>query len=441
MGRKPNSEASRRSLVLGAAGSAIAAACGARAAQGPAAAQAKAPVAIEYAYATDPGVDVVYLKVFEQFEAIQPNIRPKPLHIVGESPITKVLTLAAAGTPPDGSYFLPRWYHEFRSRGLLLELDSFIARDRAFAPQDFYPGQLEYTQFERKQYGVPYISAAMFVYYNKELFSRAGAKLPTQTEREGKWTFDAFLDVARTLTRGAGADRVFGGSIQGTILDLYATFIWPFGGRLWDKDMRRTLLDSRESLEALQWVADLHTRHQFAPTPIEIPALGGRAPGGFNSGRVGMVVLARTFVPSLAEAPFEVGVVPMPKGKASRFVRFISHNAGLFQATKHRQEGWEFIKYFTLREGQLPFLGVRTTDPMRKSIAQSRDYQLLLAPWEDPEVYRTTYQAQRIFRYPVKFSDINNEFVATWNNKVLKGEQGVQEAITSIVPKINTLLQ
>jgi hypothetical protein len=65
----------------------------------------------------------------------------------------------------------------------------------------------------------------------------------------------------------------------------------------------------------------------------------------------------------------------------------------------------------------------------------------MLARWEDADAYRLTYQAQRIFRYPTKFSDINTEFVATWNNKVLKGEQGVQEAITSLVPTINALLQ
>jgi ABC-type glycerol-3-phosphate transport system substrate-binding protein len=134
-------------------------------------------------------------------------------------------------------------------------------------------------------------------------------------------------------------------------------------------------------------------------------------------------------------------MAPMPRGRAGRFVRFISHNAGVFRETKHPQEAWELVKAFTLREGQEAFLAIRTTDPVRKSLGQSREYQQLLAGWEDAEAYRTTYQAQRVFQYPVKFLDINTDFVAAWNTRVLTGEQGVQEAITGLVPRINALLQ
>jgi multiple sugar transport system substrate-binding protein len=440
----PGARLSRRACLrrLTAAGPGVVAvaACG-RETEPPGAAPAKEPVTVEYAYATDPGVDVVYLQVFERFQAAQPAIKVRPLHIVGEDPTTKVLTLTAAGTPPDGSYFLPRWYHEFRSRGMLRELDSFIAKDRAFAAPDFYAGQLEYTQFERKQYGVPYISAATLVYFNAELFGRAGARTPAQLEREGRWTFDTFLDAARALSSGAGAERIFGGAIQATILDFYAGFIWPFGGDLWTQDLKRTLLDSRDSLAGLQWVADLHTRHLAAPIPPEISALGGRTPGGFASGRVGMVVLARTFVPTLSDVSFPLGMAPMPRGRAGRHVRFISHNAGVFQASQHPQEAWELVKSFTLQEGQEAFLAVRTTDPVRKSLGQSREYQQFLASWEDAEAYRTTYQAQRVFPYPVRFLDINAGFVAAWNTRVLTGEQGVQEAVTGLLPQINALLQ
>ena len=59
-------------------------------------------------------------------------------------------------------YEATRLFERYADRGMLLELDPFIAKDRAFAAPDFYPGQLEYTQFERKQYGVPSIALSQF---------------------------------------------------------------------------------------------------------------------------------------------------------------------------------------------------------------------------------------------------------------------------------------
>ena len=171
----------------------------------------------------------------------------------------------------------PRDYHAWLNAGALLPLDDRLKKERQNVP-DLLPTALEYWNRDGKLWAVPYNLSVQNLYFNRDLFARQGLKTPEQHEKDGTWTWETYLDLARRLTTGSGGDKVFGAVWRAANLDILLGTIWPFGGDLWDKAMTRTLLDSKEAVEAVQFTADLHSRYGVSPTDDEWTQFAARPP-------------------------------------------------------------------------------------------------------------------------------------------------------------------
>lgn len=64
---------------------------------------------------------------------------------------------------------------------------------------DYNPGVLSVMESGDTLYGLPYDTATMFLYYNADLFEKAGVDLPTND-----WTIGDFEDAAKTITAKTG---------------------------------------------------------------------------------------------------------------------------------------------------------------------------------------------------------------------------------------------
>ena len=127
--------------------------------------------------------------------------------------------------------------------GALLPLDAHLRKDKTTAP-DILPNLWGYFEQDGKQYYLPNNSAPHALYYNRSLFQQRGLKLPEQYEREGRWTWDAFLDVSKQLVATGGEPKVWAIDWFWANLDVQLAFLWPMGGDLWDKAAQHTLLDT-----------------------------------------------------------------------------------------------------------------------------------------------------------------------------------------------------
>lgn len=116
---------------------------------------------------------------------------------------TKIKTAMAANEAPDVFF---SWSYKkaqpFVDAGRVLALDEYL--DEATLAS-IKPGMLAGMTFNDKIYGLPYDSYALFLFCNKELFEKAGAKVPT--------TFDELLDAADKL-RAAGIAPLINGGKQ-----------------------------------------------------------------------------------------------------------------------------------------------------------------------------------------------------------------------------------
>ena len=94
-------------------------------------------------------------------------------------------------------------YSAMVNKNQLEPLDSFISKDGV--KLDAYSGTVEQYKVNDKLYALPFRSDFWVLYYNKDIFDKAGIAYPTN---DMTWT--QYEELARKLTSGEGADRVYG---------------------------------------------------------------------------------------------------------------------------------------------------------------------------------------------------------------------------------------
>jgi len=385
----------------------------------------------------DAGFDVLMQRNISLFEAAQPKVKVKGSDdsgLGGLGQTQKVLTQLAAGTPPDITYFTTKQFPSYTSINALLELDPYINKDRDINYKDIYPILVEYSIHKSKVYGLPYLFGGMFVAFNKTMFLKKGVKTPDQYEKEGNWTWETLLQVARQLTGGTGDDATFGFNPPFvTGIDVSNTWMWPFGAEFFDKEMKRSLLTSPQSTTAHQWMGDLYTRHRVAPRPGDLPRIH------VDSGRIGMQTGIRLVWVTFDRADFEKGMAPIPRGPAGRIVRGTPHSSGVLKITRHPEAAYEFVKFLTTADPQRTWMGWPGGVPVRKSIAESGEFEKGLRPWENAAVYRESFKQVRVTRLPLKAWDMD-PLLTTAQGKIRSGELSAGAALTEIKGQWESLL-
>jgi len=329
----------------------------------PAAAQAR----ISFMVFGDAAEKAAYEKLVAEFTRRVPAVHVSLVHIPGQGDYRKRLGVDfAAGTPADVILLSYRRYAAFAAKGVLEPLGPYLARSAVIAERDFYPQAVEAFRWQGVLACVPQNLSSLVVYYNKDLFARAGLRPPAED-----WTWDDFLQAARALTPAGGERRAQHG--LGTEVSLFrlAPFVWQNGGALVDdpRAPTRLALDTPAAREALQWFVDLQRRHRVAPDAIE--EHGESSEGRFLNGRLGMLLNSRRGVPTYRTITrFDWDVAPLPRRR---------QRAGILHAdaycmpksVRDKAAAWAFIEYASSPEGQRTLAASGRTVPSLRAVAES----------------------------------------------------------------------
>jgi len=277
------------------------------------------------------------------------------------------------------------------------------------------------------------------IYFNKALFEKNGLKTPDQLDKEGKWTWDTYLDTARKITTGQADNKIWGAPWTNETLDIQLGYIWPMGGDLWDKEVKSTLLDRPDSLTAIQFQADLTAKYGVSPNADEQKVLPRSTGGALAVQRGGMEVLTNDVLALFVNEPFPKGHAPMPKGKAGRVIRGIAVGLGLMKGSKNQDAAWEYALFQSGQEGEQIMLRRNLTLPWRKSSSNSTDFTKSLQPWESVAVYNDALKNLRPTVYPLAFGEIRKLYGAY--KQVRAGTQIAAPAMSAIKDQINTRLR
>lgn len=143
--------------------------------------------------------------IIAQFNAENPNIEVV-LHVVPDNADTQTkLDVMMMGSSDidvvqiaDGQQFAKA------KNGLLRNIDDFIAKDNIDMKANF-GGTEAWAKFEGSYYCYPRHNSVGAVFYNKDMFDEMGIPYPADD-----WTYSEYAELAKKLTHGTGADKVYG---------------------------------------------------------------------------------------------------------------------------------------------------------------------------------------------------------------------------------------
>jgi len=229
------------------------------------------------------------------------------------------------------------------NENLIAPLDEYID----FSSGVYSNGQ-EVSVWKGKHYGINFASLQLgqFLFYNKTMLADEGLPDPYELMKTGQWTWEAFLDIVKGTTKDTNGDNVIDcWGIEGNYTTLYNNFLCTNNGDYIAEEgnQYKLVLDSPESLEALNFVTDLYKRDKVVYDRVLNRALNNMNTDGFNesggqaesSGRTASLFsqgkAAFSTSGSQQNDNFEIGTVCYPKGpKASDYITF--QTAGDFYA-------------------------------------------------------------------------------------------------------------
>jgi multiple sugar transport system substrate-binding protein len=293
--------------------------------------------------------------IVEEFEALHPDIDVEVEQLTWQSGLEKIQAALASGTQPDlcelGSTWLPRFSYE----GVLADLsavhtaiaDSFIMWDSAM--------------WQGKVFGLPWVQGSRALFYNVDLFEKAGLN-PNEPPR----TWDDLLKAAMLIDN-------LGDNISGFGLNLgeryvlykkFMAFAWGNEGGILDSD-GRIIFDSEENIEALEFYQmlarySLKEKQEVLDHDFKTGKLGMQISGAWNLRNYG------TDAPNLN---YRVALVPRPTPGRGHHASFAgAEMLVIFDKSKRRDDALKLARFLQdYQQAKKICLAARSVFPASKA--------------------------------------------------------------------------
>jgi multiple sugar transport system substrate-binding protein len=369
------------------------------------------------------------------FHEANPNIRVEFLHTPNADYGTKLQTMLAGGDYPDVFFLGNGDAPAYVQRGQLLALDDLIARD-SFDLSDVFPANLALYNVNDLQYGFPVDAPSQQVFYNASRFEAAGIEPPSSDWADESWTWDAFLEKAIALT---DADNNLWGWQVKSGFRFWWVWVTANGGDFFSEDGAACVLNSPESVEALQFLADLIHVHRVAP-PMDVASEMGSATL-FETG----VTAMETYFPAIGYMRTHIGdkftwdVAPHPAGKAGKACAGGGTGHVISANSPNPDAAWEFLKFVISQPAVERWTEIMGIVPPLQSVANS---EVFLTPGQPPaNIQVFTEGAPYLRPDPRHPAFVQARTIAeTELQRLWLGGTSAQEVADSIVEQVNRLL-
>ncbi|WP_141430514.1 sugar ABC transporter substrate-binding protein [Bacillus sp. 03113] len=312
----------------------------------------------------------VYEDLIKSFEKENPKIDVKMTPIPFADYSTKLRTALASGNPPDILAVDSPDLGAYAEAGALLSIDDYMKKEGNI--EDIPEGTLAGVTYKDKIYLAPIVQSGIAMFYNKNLFKKAGLEFPSE-DPKNPWTWEQVLDAAKKINDPKngiyGIDPAQGfGDGEGPAY-FKSPIIWQFGGDILSPDGSTAdgYLNSPQTLKALQFFQDLYQKDKVAA--VELP------PDPFATGKLGISVDGSWALSHFAnnfpnfKLGEDYGVAPLPK-EANQVAPNGGWTLGISAKTKHQDEAWKFVQYVTSYDGQKTYVEATGDIPVRISVAK-----------------------------------------------------------------------
>ncbi len=286
-----------------------------------------------------PGIADTFSKEFDDAnEDIVVEYRAVPFDEI----VNETLRAFATGNAPDIVSFDNPDFALFSSRGAMLDITDRVANSEIISKAEYFDGPLNSVKWDDKLFGLPKYTDTIGLFYNKDLFAKAGLTEPPST-------WDEVAEYAAKLTDPA--NNVYGITFsarageEGTFQFLPIIQMSGGGANKVNTEGAAKVLDIWKSLIDNGYASrDVLSLGQWDST------------GVFNSGNAAMAVSGPWEIDRMVEdAQFDWGVALLPTitendQKSSALGGF---NWGIMSTTKHPDEAFRLLEYFVDQEDRI----------------------------------------------------------------------------------------
>lgn len=324
-------------------------------------AEAQEPVTVTY---WRPAFDVerdATLRMIEDFEQEFPQIK---INMVPTSSYEeKIKTALAGGVGPDIMAVDGPLIAFYAYQGALIPLDDYYTEASL---SDFIPATLEEITWDQHVWTGPLNNSSIAVYYNTDMFERAGIAPPRKMEEA--WTWETFAtNVSHVSSANTTGGRRPQGLLFGIGINEFASYaempwLWQTDGRVLRPDGMQAsgYLDSPASVRGLTVFQDLYRRHQIVSVE-EITE-------GFPSGKAASTITGPWNIQFYREIypDLKFGIMPLPRD-IKQVTPCGSWHMAITSQSNHPDEAWLFIDWMTGVEGSKNWYQATSNLPARHS--------------------------------------------------------------------------
>lgn len=266
----------------------------------------------------------------------------------------------------------------------------------------------------------------LFVFKICAMFDAAGLEYP-----QADWTWDDILDASKVLAK----DGVYGFYAPVTYNELYKV-VAQNGGALFDEDGVPTL-DSKENVEALQWMLDKMLEYHIQPTPEE---MSGKSPEDmFKNSEIAMEVTGSWMVSTFADAPFEWDIALEP-GKTEQVHHVFADGIVASADTKNKEAAWKLVSFLSTAPEAAE---IRLDSSWDLPATDDESVQKKYTSQEKPESREVIFDAMNTGVMPPvveHYAEVQNAINEELNRAVIGG-QSAEEALTAAQKKVTDILK
>jgi multiple sugar transport system substrate-binding protein len=310
---------------------------------------------------------------------------------------------------------------------LFAPLDSYIEEDGL---QDAWVDSLmSGLSYDGSVYAAPTTFYSGFIIYNKTMFEENNVPLPTND-----WTEEEFLSAAKALTKGEGADKVWGADFSSWWSYSLARNLYE-GYKAWDWDTGTMTADTQGYRDGVQFITDLYQVHGVSPTPTMAGDIGGT----FQSGKYAMTIGASWDMASFNTAigdDFEWDIVTFPTNPTYGQWRspLWTTAIGMSADTPYKDEAWEYIKYMSASEkvqGEMEIIGL----PALKEVSEDSEFIDTIPDGWQPFDKSVFFDALDYAVDGVVLNEIQDEILKYELELLFAGEQDIDTALENMQTK------
>lgn len=383
----------------------------------------------------------VFDKLIKKYEEKFTNVKVNYVNVPPADYMVKLQAMVAGNKAPDVFYMPCDNFLPWVSSGKLEDLTPYLDKTTLFKKENVWQQAWERYSFDKGSktlgkgnvYALPKDVGPWAMVYNKNLFKEAGVAEPDPNK---PWTWDEFRENAKKLTKGEGANKIFGaGSFT------LESAVWSNGADWLDPTKTKVTVDDPKFAEAMQFVADLTLVDKVAPNQEESKSLG--AYDRFINGKVATFWMGPWDQPAFWKLGFEWDLMPAPvspkTGKSATWLG--SMGFAVSPQSKHKQEAFDLAAFLSLdTEGQKANYEMGQAVPNLIDMAKGDFMKMDKAPKNKQEfiniIEKTGRPTNGWYTYNTEWLDIFNQNAA----KVWEGKQSAADFCKEIQPKMQAAL-